>query len=235
MKTILLPILLLLAPSLRAKEEPPKPSAHTLQNIEGWKVQVDQRLLEGEGKPAGDEALKLLGARLHEIAIILPADKVARLREVPIWLDLTHGRLRPAQYHPEAEWLKENGYDTAMARCVHIPVASLYIEPADQHRQPWAVLHELAHAYHDQVLGFDHPGVLKAYEAFRASGKYEKALHIAGHTTRHYGLTDHKEFFSEMTEAYFGINDFFPFHRADLMTSEPAIYALMKEIWGPVP
>ena len=30
---------------------------------------------------------------------------------------------------------------------------------------------------------------------------------------RHYALTNHKEFFAEMSEAYFGMNDFFPFNR----------------------
>jgi len=50
---------------------------------------------------------------------------------------------------------------------------------------------------------------------------------------RHYGLTDHKEFFAEMSEAYFGMDDFFPFNRAELMTAEPEIYALLRSIWEP--
>ncbi len=33
-----------------------------------------------------------------------------------------------------------------------------------------------------------------------------------------------------MTEAYFGMNDFFPFNRAELMTAEPDIYKLMRSI-----
>ena len=39
------------------------------------------------------------------------------------------------------------------------------------------------------------------------------------------------EFFAEMTEAYFGANDFYPFNRAELRESEPAIYELMADIW----
>jgi hypothetical protein len=47
-------------------------------------------------------------------------------------------------------------------------------------------------------------------------------------------LTDQKEFFAEMTEAYFGMNDFFPFNRGELKDAEPEIHALMKKIWeGP--
>jgi hypothetical protein len=44
-------------------------------------------------------------------------------------------------------------------------------------------------------------------------------------------LTNEKEFFAEMTEAYFGVNDFFPFTRAELHDSEPDIYVLLREIW----
>ena len=46
-------------------------------------------------------------------------------------------------------------------------------------------------------------------------------LFVAGGKVRHYALTDHKEFFAEMSESYFGSNDFFPFNRAELMTAEP--------------
>ena len=53
-----------------------------------------------------------------------------------------------------------------------------------------------------------------------------------GTRVRHYGLTDHKEFFAEMSEAYFGQDDFFPFNRTDLMTAEPEIFKLMQAIWG---
>ena len=48
---------------------------------------------------------------------------------------------------------------------------------------------------------------------------------------RHYALTDHKEFFAEMTESYFGSNDFFPFNRAELKDAEPEVYELMKQVW----
>jgi alpha-L-fucosidase 2 len=36
-----------------------------------------------------------------------------------------------------------------------------------------------------------------------------------------------------MTESYFGLNDFFPFNRAELMTAEPEIYEMLMAIWGP--
>jgi hypothetical protein len=90
----------------------------------------------------------------------------------------------------------------------------------------------LAHAYHDQVLGFEDPRILKEYQSYKKSGHGDAALLYDGTRVRHYGLTDQKEFFAEMTEAYFGGDDFFPFNRAELITAEPEIYELMRAIWG---
>jgi hypothetical protein len=45
-------------------------------------------------------------------------------------------------------------------------------------------------------------------------------------------MTNHKEYFSETTEAYFGTNDIFPFVRAELKKHDPAMYALLEEVWG---
>ncbi len=44
-----------------------------------------------------------------------------------------------------------------------------------------------------------------------------------------------QEYFSELTEAYFGKNDFFPFTRDELKQHDPAGFALMEEAWGVKP
>jgi hypothetical protein len=44
--------------------------------------------------------------------------------------------------------------------------------------------------------------------------------------------TNYKEYFAELTEAYFGKNDFFPFERADLKKYDPTGYKLMQDVWG---
>ena len=99
-------------------------------------------------------------------------------------------------------------------------------------KHPAVILHELAHAYHDQVLGFDEAEILKAYEAAMKEGNYEKVLLFNGETVRHYATTNHKEYFAEATEAYFYRNDFHPFVRAELQKHDPAGYALMERVWG---
>ena len=96
------------------------------------------------------------------------------------------------------------------------------------------ILHELAHAYHDQILGFDKPEVISAFKAASDAGLYEKVLLYTGQRVKHYALTNHKEFFAESTEAYFGVNDFYPFVRAELREYDPRTFRLMEDIWGKI-
>lgn len=214
------------------KTEPPKPTAHTSRMLEGWTIRVDNRLLQPPHKVLGIRALRFLEAKLTDIEAIVPPDRLKQLQAITIVLDLTHGKLRSMQYHPSAGWLRENGYATELAKCVHIPVAADLPTPRNINEQPWVILHELAHAYHDQVLGFDDLRIIKAFEQFQKSGHGDATLLYDGRRVHHYALTDHKEFFAEMTEAYFGVNDFFPFNRAELITVEPEIYALLRTIWN---
>ncbi len=218
-----------------AADKPAIPTAHTTRDIEGWSVRVDDRLLKGDGAALGERALKLLNARLVAITIVVPEKALAKLRAITIELDLDYGGLSPMQYHPDAGWLKDKGYSETLAKCVHIPVAEDFLSPFENHRMPWVVLHELSHGYHDQVLGFEEPRVTAAWEKFCASGKYKSVLTSPGPMREHYGLNNPKEFFAEMTESYFGSNDFYPFVTGELKQAEPEIFALMAEIWGSLP
>jgi hypothetical protein len=221
----------LLAADRKDQADPPKPTSHTVRKIEGWNVRIDDRLLYPPDDVLGARALRFLEGKLSDIKMVVPADKLKALQSVTIVLDLTHGKLRPMQYHPSRGWLWANGYSADLVKCVHLPRAADVATKRNVVEQPWVILHELAHAYHDQVLGFDEPRIKAAYEKYKKSGHGDRTLLYNGERVRHYALTDHKEFFAEMTEAYFGVNDFFPFNRAELKEAEPEIYDLMVQIW----
>ena len=239
----LVPIFLALAlclslPAFAADAEAlslPSPASHTIFHIEGWTVRVDDRLLQAPDNELGARAMKLLEYKLSEIKSVVMAERLVKLQAITIVLDLSNGKLHSMQYHPDAGWLQANGYSRELEKCVHIPEAADFTNARHNSDQPWCVLHELAHGYHDQVLGFDEPRIYKAWERYKASGHGDSVLHISGRKLPHYALTNHKEFFAEMSEAYFGANDFFPFNRAELKRDEPEIFALLAEIWGRVP
>ena len=236
MKRLFPPLALtLLTLTESAVDLPALPTAHTMRDVEGWSVRVDDRLLKGEAAVPGERALKLLNARLVAITIVVPEKALAKLRAITIELDLDYGGLRSMQYHPEAGWLKAHGYSETLAKCVHIPGAEEFLSPFENHRMPWVVLHELAHAFHDQTIGFDDERVVAAWKKFCATGKYKSVLTSPGHRRGHYALNNAKEFFAEMNESYFGSNDFYPFVTGELKQAEPETFALMAEIWGPLP
>ena len=98
--------------------------------------------------------------------------------------------------------------------------------------QPWSLMHEMAHAYQFLVLGEDHPAAQRAYRKAMDGGLYESVAHVHGGKRKAYAATNYKEYFADLTEAYFGKNDFFPFNRADLKKYDPTGYQLMQAVWG---
>ena len=215
--------------------DPPRrdlPTEHQTRDLAGWQVRIDQRLLQGEHEPLGTRAILMLESQLRGIETIMPDKALEHLREVVIQIDLDHGGLDHKQYHPSAGWLRDNGYSEDLEKVVHIARAERLVDQRLARMMPNVVLHELAHAYHDQVLGFDHPALLEHFEQVKERRVLDEVLHASGELRRHYALTDHKEWFAEMTEAYFGSNDFYPFVRAQLLMSDPAGHDLIKKLWG---
>jgi len=204
------------------------------KEIEGWTVHVDPALLEnGEHAEKGRKALKMLANHLQRICILLPEEQLTKMQQMEIWLENKHPELTAMQYHPGAGWLKDRGYDPRLAKKVHITNASALFSRDQMLKHPAVILHELAHAYHDQVLGFGEETIIASYDAAMKKGILERVKLFTGRTVRHYGATNHKEYFAEATEAYLYRNDFYPFVAAELKEYDPNAFAVMKEIWGP--
>jgi dipeptidyl-peptidase-4 len=247
MKPVLLPGFLLLfvcnLPLLgqnKPNESADKPKAAdvvrfdpVVRDIEGWTVSIEPALLDGPYQEEGAKALMMLANHLQRIKILVPSDRLEKLQAVEIWIERAHPRLAAMQYHPNKDWLVSHGHEPALTKKVHITHAAELLSRHQMLKHPAVILHELAHAYHDQVLGFDNPEIIAAYQQAKQSGTYENVLLYTGKKVRHYGLSDHKEYFAEGTEAYFYRNDFYPFVRAELKEHDPALHDLLEKIWGP--
>jgi dipeptidyl-peptidase-4 len=202
------------------------------KDIEGWTVHVDKQLLDGAHQEEGTKAVAMLRNHLQRIAILVPAEPLANLRKVEIWIEHQHPELGSMQYHPGGRWLRDRGYQPKLLKKVHIPRAAALLSRGQLLKHPAVILHELAHGYHDQILGFDDPGIMKVYQKAMAAGIYDKVLLYNGRQVRHYATTNHKEYFAEATEAYFYRNDFYPFVHAELKQHDPAGFAEMERVWG---
>jgi hypothetical protein len=204
-------------------------SEYVSKTVEGWTVRINRRLLDDQ-KDLGTQALRLLEVKLYDIVRVVPPKAVEELRKVPIWLGVDDGHAPCAEYHPNKDWLRENGFNPDKAKGVEIGNASRFLEWSKD--QPSMILHELAHAYHDRVLSFDNQRIIATYRAAVSSKSYESVLHRNGRQERSYALTDPQEYFAESTEAYFGTNDFYPFVHAELVKHDQVMEKLLGESWG---
>lgn len=203
-------------------------SAYEARTVRGWAVLVHPEVLKH--RPEADAALRELDGQLGRVAAAVPAGPLAELRKVRVWVEWEAKPRGAAEFHVSAGYLAGHGYNPDKLLGVEINNARNFVGWS-RRDQPWMALHELAHAYHFRVLGADHPGIAAAYKQAKDRRLYEKVLR-AGRTERAYALTNAGEYFAELSEAYFGRNDFYPFTRAELEKHDPAGFALMRETWG---
>ncbi len=206
--------------------------AYDTREVEGWRVRINKAFVRDEPKRS-DEVLTLLRFQLYQIIRVVPAEAVAKLRKVTIWVERDEPHHPCMAYHPDAGWLREHDMNPDKAGCVEVANAVRFLEWTKD--QPWMVLHELAHAYHHQFLpdGYDNRELRTAWRRATADEKrYDAVQHINGTTVRAYAANNPMEFFAEASEALFGTNDFFPFVRAELASHDPETYALVRRLWG---
>ena len=221
--------------SASAEATAPPPLRYESRVLRGWSVMIRLELLTEEKKTETERGLVLIRKQLEDVERLVPAKAVAQMKKVTLWLSPPYGKGAGAEYHPGAGWLKQNGRNPAMVKGVEFSgVANLDKEVL---RMPLLTLHELAHAYHDQVLGFNHPEVKACYDRAVANKSYDKVSrkNWQGKMTegvRAYAMTTPMEYFAETTEAFFGQNDFFPYHRAELEAHDPEMVAVLKKAWG---
>ena len=207
-----------------------KPTSYYAKRmLRGWTLRVHKDLLDANCAALYAEVRDELDNHFYRIERVIPAGPLKHLKSVVIWIEMDNPKGRNCHYHPGVGWLKANHYNPDKVKGVEIGSARNFLRSVKH--QPWMILHELAHAYHDQVLGFDHAEIKRTYEAARDSGTYDKVLIWNGRVGRHYAMTNQMEYFSENTEAYFGQNDIFPFVRAELKRHDPNMYTLLEKIW----
>ncbi len=211
----------------RTGEKPEMSYRYRSELIEGWTVHFQVELDAQEDLQAS--VARLLAVKLWEVSSRLPGDVVQRLQQVPIRMHLQREGCDGGVYHPAATWLKDHGYPEDWARGVEFGNARNFL--GWTRAQPSMVLHELSHAWHHQVLGYDHPGLRGAYETVKESKRLEQVLYVTGGSKRAYALNNEQEFFAELSEAWWGTNDYFPFVKVEVMQEFPDLPAVLGRAW----
>lgn len=201
------------------------------QRIFGWTVLVSDALRDAHPEETAI-ATRALEKQCRKVIEVVPATILPHLQSVPLWMSLpVPGRRPRAEFHPSAEWLFRNDMDPAKAKGIEF--SNILIFEKEIVRMPMLLMHELAHAYHNLILGYDHEGIDRLYRRAKESGDYDQVARKNRQPQKAYAITNRMEYFAETTEAYLGENDFFPFNRIELKEHDPLMHALLEGIWGP--
>jgi hypothetical protein len=203
------------------------------RELAGFPVLVHPKV-ERNSIDAADGMAELARQLTHVVALV-PDDKRAAVRKTRIWVEWEAGKGADPDWLAYAfgdrEWLVRNGYNPAKVNGIEVPNIRRFAEASKQ-GLGGLMLHELAHVYHYKKLGADHEGVRAAYQQAVDRKLYDRVPDAFGRVGKAYARANRFEYFAELTEAYFGRNDYFPFDRSDLAAHDPAGYKLMRAVWG---
>jgi hypothetical protein len=205
---------------------------YALERHHGFKVYVSYAARKSNDTT--QPALDLLSRQLKQVTEIVPRDSLKTLRMIPIFVENGNPSFPCACYHPSPDWLKQNGFIPEKHRSVEISNTKNYVEWVHLN-QPFMTLHELAHGYHDILFTHNDKYIGATYKNAKASGKYDLVQHNLGRKEKAYAMNNQMEYFAELSEAYFGLNDFYPFKREELKTFDPEGYAMIERCWGVEP
>lgn len=194
---------------------------------------------------AAQKAMAKVKSDIDQILLLIPEDAVKVMQKNPIWFEENNSKnTSAAWYHRGSGSGLAYGGLAAKEKCVEITNYKYYVDWTAQN-QPFMVLHELCHLYHDHGLGGDaNNDITSAYTNAKNKGLYKtyyyrtslsdtKGTAYQESGTQHaYCMTDKWEFFAEMSEAYWGENDYYPFNYIQLKEHDPFAFAIMEKIWG---
>jgi hypothetical protein len=233
-----------LALAALATSEPPEPYVHampesldayTAETIAGFPARVNKALIQRDPELLAT-IRTMLASDLLMIEHVLPKPAFERIQTTTFWIELQGPVVEPGMsgrgmcYHASREWVTGHGLLGEKTTGVEICRAEDFIDW--RRNQPFMTLHELAHAYH-AMLGTDYAPVAEAYEHAKQSGLYDSVMHnTRTEPGRAYAMNNATEYFSELTEAYFGLNDFYPFTRVQLEAHDPQGFAAIEAAWN---
>jgi hypothetical protein len=200
------------------------------RDINGWCVYVSPQLVDQPGLCA--IMVTLLSYKLHMIDHFIAEPGRKQLHEVPIWLEI-------GQVGPYIRYCSSRGQLTG-ERVNPDKFGAVEIRDP-QSMLKWAllqqsdVLHELALAYYDRHAAEKNSElgrkIQAAYEQAKKDGGYKSALRFDGQRVAHPALVNERQYFAELMESYFLVNDHYPFIRCELKDQDSAGYALIAALW----
>ena len=203
--------------------------------IDGFTLLVHDKVLDPKNSEMFKvKPLEVLDMELKMISAVLSPKPLALLRNILIWVEweeqlaMSNGRQGNAlavYYGGTQRQLLREGTQPLKANSVVV----LRMKSLTKEHQPefdtkrCVLLHEMAHAVHFQLIGYENPTVKQTYKLAMERKLYDRTS---------YAATNEHEYFAEMSCAYLNRIDYFPHNREDLKKHDKAGFALMENLWG---
>lgn len=209
--------------------------------IEGFTFLLTEEAAGADASVYERKPLEVLEYECKLLTSMFSPKVVELLRRLTIFVDwdetvaLSNGRTGIAlasYYSGSAQQMVKEGRHALQSKTVTIHSLKKLTQqrqPKNDNRVSCLLLHEIAHAVHDQLFGFDHAGIKTAYEQAMERRLVEKSS---------YAATNHREFFAEMTCVYLDRLHYYPHTREDLKKHDPVTFKTMEGVWagaGPAP
>lgn len=219
----------------KALVKPDSIPGYKTMKIDGFTLLVHDKVLD----PRNSEMFKIkplevLEMELKMISGVLSPKPLALLRNILIWVEwdqklaMGNGRQGNAlavYYGGTQRQLLEEGTHPLKANSVVV----LQMKSLTKEHQPdfdtkrCVLLHEMAHAVHYQLIGYENPTIKQAYKLAMERNLYDRTS---------YAATNEHEYFAEISCAYLNRIDYFPHTREDLKKHDKAGFTLMENLWG---
>lgn len=205
------------------------------RKVNGFKVYVSRLAYENSDERRG-EPLKVVDDELARIVDLFPPDTVKGCRLWPVWVEWDHtlpqeARAYAAYFGPTGDVLLREGIDPRKSDCVCILSLKTAVALKGKGLNKNTLIHEFAHLVHAKVYK-GNTLIRNAYQQAMARHLYDRVRYDNGLTRRAYAATNEREYFAELSCAYFDSLEYPPHDHKELRELDSVGYELMTKAWG---
>ena len=230
--------LLILVPILRADPPAKTPDGYEKVNLEGFTVYANLRVTGQAHDGFHRPPLRVLENELNDLKRILHPKIVGILQGIPIWAEWdVSDSISPGAvaryYGGPADHYRKMGGDPRKANCVEV----MSIKTLASIRRPGTplqqiiILHEMAHAVHHRLLGWENPELEAVFKQAVDRKLYDWVNDRFGRQGKAYARTNAGEYFAEISCAYLDSCNYFPFNYEQLRGHDPAGFKFAERVW----
>lgn len=200
-----------------------KYSTYTIENFKCFIS--DEVMQQNSGSTWVNKPLDLLSRSLRKVNEVYPENAKVLFHKTFIFVDWN----KPGALGLYSQGPRGPSDPKTHFNCIDINGMKFITEKNnDKNLQPnnagtLVLLHELAHCYHHQVLGWNHELINDSYQ----NAKNQKLFDL-----KSYLMSSDKEYFAELTTAYLDKHYSVPKTPEEIKEKDIQGYGLMQKIWG---